>query len=306
MIPGRGSAATTGYLLVFTAAVLWALIGLFSRTLMNQGMGPLEVSFWRAVIAGCAFGLHASLAGRLRLQRGSDLGKLALFALVGITLFYPALTLATEQGGVSLASVLLYTAPAFVVLLAWPLLGERIDGRKLALVAVATVGVVLVARAGGEGVTPTPAALAWGLASGLSYASYYLFGKWVLQRYAPVTVFAFVMPIGALGLLPFVSFTSKTPQMWLLLVALALVSTYLAYLIYYNGLRHVEAGRAVLVATVEPVLAAALAALVFAERLGWIGWMGAGLIVAAAAIATLPNGRKPTGTTPSSISRAQD
>jgi drug/metabolite transporter (DMT)-like permease len=110
----------------------------------------------------------------------------------------------------------------------------------------------------------------------------------VLRRYAPVTIYAVILPIGALGLVPFVRFAPKDAAAWLLLVGLALVSTYLAYLLYYTGLRSVEASRAVLVATVEPVVAAALAAAVYGERLGPLGRWGRGLILLAAAAAAAP------------------
>lgn len=293
-------AAATGYLLVFAAALLWSLIGPFSRTVLDAGVGPLEIAFWRAVIAGAAFGLHALLTREARLRPwpagGADLAALAAFALVGVTLFYAALVLAIDAGGISLAFVLLYTAPAFVVVLAWPLLGEPLTRGKLALVGLALVGVVLVARSGDGGVSVGTAALAWGLASGASYASYYLFGKWVLHRYAPVTVFAWVLPLGALGLLPLVRFApDKPPEVWAWLVVLSLVSTYLAYLVYYTGLRRTEASRAVLVATVEPVAAAALAAALFGERLGWWGWAGAVLVVGAAAMAAATSPAGPEG-----------
>lgn len=282
-----------GYLWVFAAALLWSLIGPFSRTVLDAGVGPLEIAFWRAVIAGGAFALHALLTGQARLRPwpsgGTDFAALAAFAVVGVTLFYAALALAIDAGGISLAFVLLYTAPAFVAMLAWPLLGERLTRHKLLLVGLAMAGVALVARAGnGAGISTSVTAVGWGLASGASYASYYLFGKWVLARYAPVTVFAWVLPLGALGLLPLVRFAPhKPPEAWFWLVVLSLVSTYLAYLAYYTGLRRTEASRAVLVATIEPVAAAALAAALFGERLGWWGWGGATLIVVAAAGAAL-------------------
>lgn len=284
-----------GALLVASAAVLWALTGLFSRALLDAGTAPLEIAFWRALLAGAAFMLHAAAVGRLALRSWADLGRLTLFALLAVTLFYASLVLAIESGGISLAFVLLYTAPAFVTLLAWPLLGERITALKLLLVVVALAGVALVAFAGGDGgggVRVTPTSIGWGLAAGLTYASYYLFGKWVLARYAPVTIFAVVLPIGALGLLPFVDFGPKDAVAWLLLLGLALTSTYLAYLAYYSGLRSLEASRAVLVATIEPVVAAALAAALYGERLGLLGVGGAALILVAAAAASLGRSRR--------------
>ena len=273
---------------MFVAAVLWGLLGLFAKGALAAGLGPLEISFWRAALAGGAFVLHALVRRKARLQRRSDLLPFVGFALVGVTLFYASLNLAIAAGGVSLAWILLYSAPAFVVVLAALLLGERLTAAKVALVALATLGVVLVARGGGAGIDVNARSVGWGLAAGLSYASYYIFGKWVLERYAPVTIFAIVLPLGALGLLPMVHFHAKRPETWLLLLALALVSTYVAYFAYYTGLKRIEASRAVLVATVEPVVAATLAATLFDERFGFWGLVGAGLILLSALLSALP------------------
>jgi drug/metabolite transporter (DMT)-like permease len=110
----------------------------------------------------------------------------------------------------------------------------------------------------------------------------------MLERYAPVSIYAFILPLGALGLLPFVTFVPKPKSVWLLLVLLAFVSTYLAYLLYYTGLKHAQASRAVLVATLEPVVALLLAALVIGERLGLAGLAGSALVLAGAVTSALP------------------
>lgn len=293
--PGeRNASATVGSLWVALAALLWALLGVFSKRLLVAGIPPTEIAFWRATLGGTLFLVHAVLAGRLRIQRRSDALAFVAFALVGVTLFYTALNLAIEAGGVSLAFVLLYSAPAFVAVLAALLLGERLTLHKSAWVAVSIAGVALVARAGGGGAQVGFAGVAWGLVAGLSYASYYLFGKWILLRYAPVTIYAVVLPLGALGLVPLVHFEAlrlATPALWLDLGLMALFSTYLAYLVYYTGLRRTEASRAVLVATIEPVAAALLAAWLFGERLGAWGYLGAALVLLAAAASSLPVGR---------------
>ncbi len=284
--------AARGFGLVFVAAVLWGLLGVFAKGILARGVGPLEISFWRATLAGGAFVVHALAVGKLRLERGRDLTAFAAFALVGVTLFYASLNLAIAAGGVSLAVILMYTAPAFVVVLAFVLLREPLTVGKGALVLLALAGVALVARGGGAGIDVNARSVGWGLAAGASYASYYLFGKWVLRRYAPVTIYAVVLPLGALGLLPLVRFAPKSPLAWLLLASLALVCTYLAYLAYYHGLREVEASRAVLVATIEPVVATALAVWLFGERFGPGGWLGAVLVLVAALLSALPGLRR--------------
>jgi drug/metabolite transporter (DMT)-like permease len=275
------------YLFIAAAASLWALIGVFSRGVLDAGVTPLEIAFWRALLAGGFFVLHAVIRGGLRLQRPVDAVTFAGFALIGVVLFFSSLTIAIDAGGVSLAFILLYTAPVFVLLFAWLLLGEGMTLRKLVLTGLTLLGVLLVTQSGEGGSVPARA-LAWGLLAGLSYASYYIFGKRLLVRYAPVTIYAFILPLGAAGLLPFVSFVPKSPGVWLLLLLLAFVSTYLAYLLYYTGLKHAQASRAVLVATLEPVVALLLAGVIIGERLGLAGIAGSVLVLAAAVLSALP------------------
>jgi len=277
-----------GYLLVFLAAALWGLIGLFSRGILEAGVGPLEIAFWRAALAGGMFVLHALYTRQLRVARVADLLALAGFSLLGVTLFYASYTLAVETGGVSLASILLYSSPAFVAVAARFILHEALTARKLGLLALTLTGVVLVSQGGGAGVRVTHASLFWGVTAAVSYSSYYLFGRWALARYSPVTIYAVVLPFGAIGLLPFTDFAPKSAVVWSLLVPLAALSTYLAYGLYYTGLRRTEVSRAVLVASIEPVVAALLAALIFGERLGPWGLLGGALIVGSALFAGLP------------------
>lgn len=250
---------------------------------MALGLEPTEIAFWRAVLGGSAFLAHALLAGRwTSLSGGVWVGTVA-FAAVGVSLFYVALIQAIDLGGISLAFVLLYTAPAWVTLLAGPVLGERPGRLQWWLVAGSMAGVALVASAQGDGVRATPLGVAWGLAAGFGYASYYLLGKRLLRWQPPVQLYGLALPIGALGIAPFASWSPKPWETWALLAGAALVSTYAAYLAYGLGLQRADASRAVLVATVEPVVAGALAWAMFGERLGALGLLGAAVVLSCAA-----------------------
>ena len=124
-----------GYAYIIAAALLWATIGPAARFALRAGVTPLEISFWRAAIAGLLFALHAGARGRLRLAR-SDLPAVAGFALLGVTIFYWAYFRAVELGGAALAAILLYTAPAWVALAATLWLGERLTTRKAIAIAL--------------------------------------------------------------------------------------------------------------------------------------------------------------------------
>ncbi|MDL2344929.1 DMT family transporter [Deinococcus sp. MIMF12] len=279
-------------LLILTAAVLWGLLGILGKGAQGAGVGALEVAFWRAALGGGLFALHAGLT-RAGLPRGRDLGVTGLFGVVGVSVFYGAYQLAVRTGGASLASVLLYTAPAFVALLGWGLLRERLGGREALAVAGTLGGIALISLGGGQGVTVTGAALGWGLLSGLTYSLYYLYGKAFFGRYAPTALYAVALPVGALGLLPFVEFSAKTPAAWASLAGIAVLSTYLAYLAYSAGLKHLPATRASVIASLEPVVAAGLAAALFGERLSALALGGAALVVGAALVLSM-GGEKTT------------
>ena len=204
-----------------------------------------------------------------------------------MTIFYWSYFRAVELGGAALAAILLYTAPAWVALAAALWLGERMTVRKSIAVTLTLAGIALVALGSGSGVSATAGeatsrlpAFAWGLLSGLAYAGYYLFGKRYFARYDASTLFAYALPLGAALLLPAVRFAPKSASEWSVLLFLAVVPTYGAYLLYSFGLARIEATRAATVATLEPVAAAALAYVVWGEALRGIGYAGAALVLA--------------------------
>lgn len=266
-------------LLMLTAAALWGLLGIFGKFAFQLGLHPLEVAFWRAVLGGGLFAAHA-LVLRAVLPRGRDLLVTALFGFAGVSVFYGAYQLAVRAGGVGFASVLLYTAPAFVALLSWPVLREQVGRATWTGAGAAVLGVALLSLGGGG--RPHLAALAFGLLSGLTYALYYLYGKTYFARYEPAALLAVALPVGALGLAPFTPFVHKSDAAWALLLAIAVFSTYLAYLAYGAGLRGLNAARASVIAALEPVVAAGLAAALFGERFTTWGLLGAGLVIGAA------------------------
>ncbi len=314
--PGRpeeaGPAARWAPVFVLVAAVLWGTLGICGTVAGREGVSSIEVAFWRAAFAGVFFVGHAAIM-RPRLPRGLDLVATAAFGLVAVSLFYGSYQVAVIAGGASLASVLLYTAPAFVAVLGWLLLREKLGRLEVAGVLASIGGIALISLGGGEGVHPSPPALGAGVTAGVSYALYYLFGRHYYRRYTPSAVFAVMMPVGALGLLALLAVLDLTdahagtgalaqiasgvsleqvlrnsPIAWACLVTLGFVCTYLAYLANGAGLAHMPATRASVISSLEPVVAAALAALLFAERLSALGLVGAAFVVGAALLLSAP------------------
>lgn len=282
----------SGYAFIVLAAICWGLLGPVARLALSEGVAPLEIAFWRAVLGGALFAVHVAgrrAAGihRARLPSLRDGLAIGSFGLVGVGLFYASYQLAVDQGGATLAAVLLYTAPGWVAVIGALFLGEPFTPRKGIALALTLGGVAAIAAAGSAQVLLTGAGIAWGLVAGLTYALYYPFGKVYFSRYTPAVVFAAALPVGAVPLALMVDLSDKTPAAWTAILAIVVVSTYGAYLAYGAGLQRIEASRASIVATLEPVVAAVAAWIWWNERLGPWGYAGAVLIVGATLLAIL-------------------
>ena len=274
-----------GYMLIILAAVMWGIIGPVARLAYSEGLQPMEVALWRAVLAWFCFGTHALVRRQLRMEL-RDVPMVLLFAIFCVSLFYGFYQLAIKNGGAALAAVLLYTAPAWVTVMSRFFLKERLTVVKLCALAMTLLGVVGVSVGAGDLQSAlldrlNYTAIIFGLLSGFCYALYYIFGKHFSGRYSSPNLFIYALPVGALGILPWVTFGPKSAAAWTALVILAVVSTYLAYYFYYAGLQYLEATRAAIVATLEPVIAAVVAFFWWHEFFSPVGYMGGALIVGA-------------------------
>ena len=277
-----------GYGFIVAAASCWAFIGIFSSIAFAQGLEPMEVAFWRALFAWFCFGTQALILGQTRLQR-RDIPLLGFFGLFGIFLFYVSYQYAVKSGGAALAVVLLYTAPAWVVVCSFFIFRERLSGYKILAVVLVIAGVYMISRSGGGKAADDVSslgllALVSGLVAGLCYSLYYTVGKYFSGRYSSANLFLYVLPVGIVCMLPLVEFAPKNVVAWSSLIAVSTVSTYLANYCYYQGVKYLEAGRASIVATLEPVVATAAAYVILGESLSLLGYLGAAVIITAVII----------------------
>lgn len=289
-----GRARLIGAALVLAAASLWATFGLFARKLYADGFEPLELASVRAFVGLLGFTLLALPQLRRGGQARVPLRALPLFAAYGILgfAFFELIFLATmEHTTVAVAVALLYTAPAFVVLMSALLWREHVGRRRGLALGMVLAGVVLVTGTAGALFTGSaalsPLALRLGLGAGFGYAVYTMFSKVATDRYGAVPSlfwsFAWAtlaLAIAASPIEPFV----RSPQHTLWLVGLGVVPTILPYTCYLAALRHLRASTAAMLASLEPAVAALLAAVLLDEAMDGLQVAGMALIVAAAVI----------------------
>lgn len=282
----NSSTSARGYFFVLLAAGLWATLGVIYKMLAESfGLPPLAVAAVRAGLGGVLLlgGLLVVRRSWLRLDRRAA-GLVLAYGVFGIALFYAVYINAILTAGVAVAAVLLYTAPAWVAVIAWRFLGEQLTRLHLVALALTLLGSALVAQVyRPELLRLHSMGIVWGLLSGLTYGLWSVFNKVGVRHTNPWTLQCYGMLVGAATLLLFQPLSPlqgavQSPAAVFWLLALALGPTVGASVAYAAGVQTVPVSVASLVATLEPVLAAVLARLVLGETLS-LGQIAGGVLI---------------------------
>lgn len=287
------------YFYVFLGAALWGVIGLFVDELSRAGFSSLQIVTLRVVSASVILTLFVAL-------KNPDLLKIDFrdsFSFIGtgifsIVFFNWCYFTAIEEVSLSIAVILLYTGPAFVVILSRIFFNEPMTARKIGALIITLLGCILVIQ-----VLPVGSEhISWygilvGLGSGFGYALYSIFGKHALKKYHPLTVITYTFIFASVVMLPTSGLTIsgsalQSTHIWMQILGLGFLPTALAYFLYTTGLSRVESGRASIAATVEPVVATLLGVLVFKEVLTIYQILGILLIIAAVTLVQFKNNRQ--------------
>ncbi len=258
---------------ILAAAVLWGMIGLWNRKLMAGGFTPTDIVVVRNF--GGMLVLAAVFAVKDRSVFAVKRAHLKYFfgtGVVSVLLFTVCYFSCQKICSLAVASILLYTAPSFVVVLSALLWKEPVTGRKLLALALTMVGCALVCGVFAGDLTVTAAGVLLGLGAGFFYSLYSIFGRYALAHYGPMTVtvwtFLFAGPASLALLRPArLAAALAAPGQWLLSLGLVVFSTVAPYILYTRGLARVESGRASIIASLEPVAATLVGVLAFGEAL---------------------------------------
>lgn len=291
----KTSFPAAGPVLVLLAAVFWGSMGLFVRKLSGYGFSALQITCLRLTVAALCFLLL--LAGkepqgfRIRLR---DLPLFLGLGLASVLFFSSCYFYAISIMSLSTAAILLYTSPIWVMLMSILFFRERMTRRKLLALLLAFGGCVLVSGVQGGGLTLT--GLLVGLGSGLGYGLYSILGTVALRRYTPYTVTAYTFVIAACGawcvaksaqIFALMSAAPSLSALLGLILLTGLVTAVIPFLTYTLGLQRMEASKAAILATVEPMVATLFGALVFHEAITLPSALGILLILSAVVLLNL-------------------
>lgn len=224
---------------------------------------------------------------RSRLKiRLKDAGWFLANGICSIYVFYTAYQSAIARTSMPTAVALLYTAPAFVLILSIIFFHEKITGAKCLSVVLSIAGSALVSGIIG-GLVFEIGGIGLGLLSGLGYALYSIFSKVILKRYHPFTnIFYSFLTAAIAGMLTcdfggMVRLFSASHRTLAIALLNGLITGFISYMLYTIGLTRVRASRAAVYASVEPVVATLIGVFMYNETLGIYGIIGICMVITA-------------------------
>jgi drug/metabolite transporter (DMT)-like permease len=259
---------------------------IFGKLAYDAGVGVLTLLSLRFIAGSVGLAALAGLRRRVDRQAAPAAapGRAFLLGALVYALQSAALFTALTTIDASLAVLLLYTYPAFVVAGAALLRRETVGTRTLVVLLMATAGIGLVLGAGHAG---SAVGVALGVAAGAGWAVYVLTADALLEHADPVALSALVCA-GAASTFTAVAIASGSLEwpggealVWV--AGITIVSTVAATACLFAGIQRVGPSRASLLSTTEPVFAIGLAFAVFGETLSATQLAGAALVVGAVA-----------------------
>src|SRR5699024_7179487 len=264
-------------------------IGWYVKNLYAYGFTPMEVvtlRVWSAAILLVLF-LIIREPKKLKLASFSDVKYFIGTGIFSIVFFNFCMFTAIDLSTIPVATALLYTGPAFVMILSFIFFREPLTKPKITALVITIIGSALIV-----GLIPLDlnilqlTSILFGLGSGLGYALYSVFSKFALKKYTTLSITAYTFIIAAISLLPFFPYQEKLPllmepRVLFFAAGLGFLPTAFAYIIYTYGLNQTEASKASILTTIEPVVATLIGIFIFQEAFTPVQMVGMLCIIGA-------------------------
>ena len=134
-----------GAFLVMAAGCLWGTFGVLTKTAYAlTTLGPISLAFYRLIVAIPFLGLVAVFKHYPISMSRREVGLFIGFGFFSLTVFEALYFTSLAYTTVQHAAALLYTAPAFVALLSWFFLKERMTPTKITAIVLSVLGGFLI------------------------------------------------------------------------------------------------------------------------------------------------------------------
>jgi drug/metabolite transporter (DMT)-like permease len=292
-VGSTSTASCNGQFGALATVALWCASFALIKHLVDSGLAAQDVALGRFVVAWPGFLFLLWRAGGLPGLRRSEALRIFVASAAGVTAYHLALNAGEHTTASGVAALIVALGPAATLALALAVGLESYAPRRLAGIALAFAGVVVVVVLG-SGAHFSLHGLRGPLlvlAAPLTFAVYNILYKPLLGRYDLPALTAAGGLAGSLMFLPFENtgavdrFGALAAGSWLALAALGLGATLGGYVTWSIALRSLEPSRAMSYLYLVPPLAVAIGALALDEPVtGWL-LLGGALVIGGVAVA---------------------
>ena len=273
------------------ATAIWGGVFVVSKLVLDY-VPPVTLVAIRYAIALAVLWPLLARSGHSPVAR-SDLPELAVIGVVGFAISIVAQFAGTRLSTAANGALITTATPALVVLFAYPILGEALSLRRGLGLALATLGVLVVADPRTARFSPD---LVLGntllVVAAVTWALYSVLVKRAARRHSVLTVTTYAAVFGLLATalaapveLSIVGLPSAIPPLVVLgILYIGVVSTAGAFYLWNKGLALLDASTAAVMFFAQPVVGSLLGWLVLGETLGPAFFLGGALIVAGVAV----------------------
>lgn len=283
-----------GPVMVFLAGICWGVISVFIKGLTSFDYDSFDIMCFRSWASVVLMFIFFLMRDRSLLKiKLRDIWMFIGTGIFSLTFFSYCYFTSIVRSGAAVAVVLLYTSPIFVMLMSAVVFKEKITLKKIVALILTFIGCVLVAGLIGTGSRLSMGALLLGLGAGFGYALYSIFAGFAVKKYSSLTVTFYTFLFSGITLPifrnPVALIGSISLQVIPWIVGTSIICTVLPYLCYTWGLGKMEAGKAAVLVTVEPLVGAIIGILIYHEDANLFKLLGIVLIFSAVILLSLPN-----------------
>jgi len=276
----------SGYTYVLLSALGYSAMPILLKLVYAQGISPLLLLMANGLF-GCVFALGGILFYKPELLRITwpQGRRLIIQGLFGNLFASACYFFALQHMTASLTTLILFTHPALVMLLAAVFYKERLSiYHYLSLVAILIGCFLAIDIFSFEAVHATVLGLILAVGASFGQAFVNFYGQKTLENIHPMTVLTYIVFIQTLG------YVSLSPSLvlqigmlgWNVLALIAVLAAFtwlIPNLFILKGLELIGASRASLLSTVELPLTIIWATIVLGERMNWVQAAGGLLIL---------------------------
>ena len=280
-----------GFFAISLAAVMWGLAASVAKSFFNKAYEPLILVQMRVTLSFAVLFLFFLATNRSLLKfKIKDIPHFLVVGILGVAgsnYFYYA---AIKESNVSTSILVQYTAPIMVMLYSVLFQKEKLTGQKITALVFSIGGIFLAIGAyNPEIIQGTQKGVIFALLAAVSFSIFNISGKSLTEKYSIWTGLIYLLGSATL----FWSFINTPVDIinanysiedWKVFGIIAVISILLPYSLYYYGLKHIQSSKAIIISTLEPVVAIISEWLFLNGRMGIVQILGAVCVITAIVI----------------------